>query len=259
MNMDEYFRRDPISDRGISVVVPAYNDANCLEAAVASVMDAMNRLERGHEIIVVDDGSTDSTGEIARQLGTATKRIRLIQHNYHQGHGAALRSAFHTAKYPLVLQLAPSDYRFMSEIERLLDAIDKVDIVCGYREVRPRSLVERVADWFRARVVRSVFAVHVRDADCGIRLFRRAVLRRIPIQSNGRFADTEILAKANFMNVLVDEVPVSDRPPGSRVGRGMREPFGQTLREACRVFWRPQFTTDAGNSNRSGATGAEAA
>jgi hypothetical protein len=183
----------------------------------------------------------------------------LVQHNDHQGHGAALRAAFHAAKYPLVLQLAPGDYPFMSEIERLLDAIDKVDIVCGCREVCPRSPVERVADWFRTRVVRSVFAVHVRDVDCGFRLFRRAVLRRIPIQSNGRFADTEILAKANFMNMLVDEVPVSDRPPGSRVGRGMREPFGQTLREACRVFWRPQFTTDAGNSNRSGATGAEAA
>lgn len=259
MDVDEYFRRDPIADRGISVVLPAHNDADCLEAAVAGATDAMNRLERGHEIIVVDDGSTDNTGDIARQLGNANKRIRLVQHNNHQGHGAALRSAFHAAKYPLVLQLPPGDYPFMSQIERLLGAIDKVDIVCGYREVHRRSPAERVADWFRMRVVRSVFAVHVRDVDCGFRLFRRAMLRRIPIQSNGRFADTEILAKANFMNMLVDEVPVSDRPPGCRTGAGVRERFGQTLRDAGRVFWRPQFTSDAGNSNRSGATGAEAA
>jgi glycosyltransferase involved in cell wall biosynthesis len=253
MDLDEYFKREPIADRGISVVMPAFNEAECLESAISRLANVLEGLGHGYEIIVVDDGSTDGTGEVAQRLSPSNRRIRVIGHATHLGYGAALRCGFQAAKYPLVLQLDSDDQYAPSDIERLLGAIDQTDVVCGYRAARRGDWRSRLRDWFYRRLVSIVFAVRVRDVDCGFKLYRRAAVRRIPIQSAGRFANAEILAKANFMSMLIGEVPVSHQPRGCGVGQRPREPFTQRLREAARVFWHPQFATPSARSDQTAA------
>lgn len=253
MNLDQYSHREPIADRGISVVMPAYNEADCLETSIAGVSEVLNGMSRGHEIIVVDDGSADATAEIAQRIADANRRVRLVRHAAHQGYGAALRSGFEAAKYPLVLQLDSDNQYDASDIERLLAHIDQADVICGRREVRQSRRRGRLADWFYRCLLRFVFAVRVRDVDCGFKLFRRVALRRIPIQSSGWFADAEVLAKATFMNLLVGEAAVTQRPRSCGAEQRPREPFRHTLREAARVFWRPQFTPVSANSRRDAA------
>jgi hypothetical protein len=128
-----------------------------------------------------------------------------------------------------------------------------VDIVCGYREPRPAES-RGVAYWFYRWVLRVVFAVRVRDVNCGFRLFRRTAVRRIPIQSSGRFANAEILAKANFMNMLVSEVGVSCRPRAAGLTVRADEGHRTLLREAAHVFRRPQFCTPNATSDRPGSS-----
>ncbi len=240
MDIDQFLHREPISDRGISVVIATSNDGGTIEAAISSVTQFLDRMGRGHEIVVVDDGSTDATVKIATQLAASNRRIRVVQHDTPLGHGAALRAGFAAANYPLVLQLDGGGQFDAADIERLLGAIDQVDVVCGYREAAAGNPRNHLASVLYRWLLRWVFAVQVRDVDCGFRLFRRAALRRIPIQSNGRFAVAEILAKATFMNMLVGEVPVNFRP--RTTGGFPAEPRGQTLRDAVVVFRRPQFT-----------------
>jgi glycosyltransferase involved in cell wall biosynthesis len=241
MDIDAYLRRDPIADRGISIVMPAWNEAENLELAVTNASEAMERLGRGHEIIVVDDGSTDATAEVAARVAASNRRFRLVRHDSRRGYGAALRSGFHEAKYPLVMQIDADGQYDASDVTRLLAAIDQVDIVCGVRERSLRSLGGRLGYWLYRRFVRAVFGGHVRDVDCGFRLYRRAALRRIPIQSTGRFANAEILAKATFISLLVGEAPVSFRARAAGCGVRPRESLGQVLREAGVVFRRPQW------------------
>ncbi len=244
MDLDQYFHRAAIADRGISVVVPCYNQADELAAVVARVTDALDRLERGHELILVNNGSLDATGALADRLAAANRRIRAVHHARRVGYGAAVRSGLQAAKYPLIFQTDGGCAA--GEIDRFLAVIDQADIVCGRRVGRGGSLRQRVMGWLYRWCVRIVFAVAVHDVDCGARLYRRVALRRIPIQSAGRFAQTEILAKATFMGMLIDEVPVSDRcgarPPGDAWG---------IWRDALRVFMRPQFVADAPPPKRS--------
>ena len=250
MDLEKLLHREPIADRGISVVIPAHNGAENLEAVVIGVSAVLEGMERGYEVIVVNDGSTDTTAEVAERLSAGNKRVRVVHHAAREGYGAALRSGFRVAKYPLVLQLDGDNQYDPAEIDRLLGAINQVDVVCGYRETGTTES-RGVAYWFYRWVLRVVFAVRVRDVNCGFRLFRRAALRRIPIQSNGRFANAEVLAKATFMNMLVGEVGVSCHPRPAGLTALAHEGYRNLLLDAAHVFRRPQFCTPNATPDRS--------
>jgi len=237
MNLDEFLRREPISDRGISVVIPSHNAEATIEQDVGGVVQFVEGIGRGYEIIVSDYGSSDATATIATRLAESNRRVRVLVHC--EGYGAALRGGFSEAKYPLVLQWDAGAQFDPSETARLLEAIDQVDIVCGFRARNMPPMPNGM--WYRW-LLRWVFAVRMRDVDCGFKLFRRAALRRIPIQAVGRFASAEILAKATFMNMLVGEVAVTSRDDGR--SRPPLEPMTRTFTEAFQVFRRPQFTVN---------------
>ncbi len=254
MDLEKLLHREPIADRGISVVIPAHNEDANLEAVVTGVSAVLDGMGRGHEVIVVNDGSSDTTAEIGERLVAANKRVRVVHHASREGYGAALRSGFRVAKYPLVLQLDGNNHYDPAQIDRLLAAINHLDVVCGFREARP-SDSRRFPYWLYRSVLLVVFAVRVRDVNCGFRLYRRTALRRIPIQSNGRFANAEILAKGTFMNMLVGEVPVSCRPrPAGLTGR-LHEGHRLLWREAAHVFRRPQFCSPNAKSDRPESPG----
>src|SRR5262245_55489 len=120
MDLDQYFHREPVSDRGISVVIPVYNEAECLESVVGGITQALERLGRGFEVIVVNDGSADGTRAVAERMASLSRRIRLIHHDTNLGYGAALKSGFELAKYPLVLQMDGDGQYPAAEIEKLL-------------------------------------------------------------------------------------------------------------------------------------------
>jgi glycosyltransferase involved in cell wall biosynthesis len=253
MDFQKLWHREPIADRGISVVIPAHSEAESIEAVVTGVSDVLDKMGRSHEIIVVNDGSTDATAEIVERLIAANKRVHAIHHATREGYGAAVRSGFRVAKYPLVLQLDGDHQYDPAEVDRLLGAIDRLDIVCGYRETPPNDS-RGFGYWFYRWVLRVVFAVRVRDVNCGFRLFRRSALRRIPIQSTGRFANAEVLAKATFMNMLIGEAGVTYRPHAGSPTVCPDEGHRHLLREAAHVFRRPQFCTQNATADRQEQT-----
>jgi glycosyltransferase involved in cell wall biosynthesis len=238
-----------------------------VEAVVAAWRSLLEGLSRPCEIILVNDGSTDDTTMFADVLASQYPRLHVIHHATRQGFGAALRSGLAKAHHPLVTCTTCDKQYVPAEIQRLLDLIDKVDLVTGYRQWLPVPPVLRGISWIYRLLVRVVFGipqeplpcwlgdrgqmkrwlarwffgVRVHDVECAFRLFRRSVFEHLPIQSNGPFAQVEILAKANFMGCWMAEAPVSYNPPagpplwGSLIG-------GETRwTEARRVFGEPTF------------------
>jgi glycosyltransferase involved in cell wall biosynthesis len=226
-------KRDPISDRGISVILPVHNEAETLSEAIARISGLLDEKSRGYEIIIVNDGSADQTGTHAEQFATENKHIHLLAHSRRLGAGAALRTGFRAAKYPLVLQL-DRPRQFDHEVfKRLIQGIDEVDMVCGYRQRQSGSGFPW-RYWLYRTLLRLVFGVHIRDVDSGIRLYRRAALRRITIQSDGHLAGAEIIAKATLMNMLIGEVAIGLAP----INYDVSEPV---FDEAVQLFRHPQF------------------
>jgi glycosyltransferase involved in cell wall biosynthesis len=268
MNPDTTHHRPHISREPISLLLPCFNQAAGLSAIVEGWHKALAKLDRSFEIIIIDDGSTDGTKEIADGLASRHQRVQVGRHDERRGFGTCLRTGVPLAKSPLVAYTS-CDYQYApSDIQKLLQAIDTADLVNGSRTdamppaLRKLGMVYRGAvrvlfglpmeprpgwsgwgDWFRSQRARWVYGVRVRDPHSAFKLFRKSVLERIPIQSDGEFVHVELLAKANFMGCLIAEVPIG------RLGgafKGAAEPAaGEEAKDRRRVFRRPEFGAEA--------------
>jgi len=198
----------------LSIVLPAYNEEENVEDAVTHVSEVAQTLAREHEIILVNDGSSDRTGEIGRDLEDRIPNFRLVEHYPNRGYGGALKAGFDAAEKDLIT-FYPGDAQFdFGEVDRLLERIEEedADIVCGYRVDRQDNLIRRLNGLGWNLVVRLFFGYLCRDIDCGFKLFRQEVLDHVNIESDGAMIDTELLAGAKARGFDIAEAPLTHLP-----------------------------------------------
>jgi glycosyltransferase involved in cell wall biosynthesis len=221
-----------VAVRELSALFPAFDEQENVEATVADARDvlAARGLDR-YEVIVIDDGSTDSTVAIADRLAEAHPEVRVVHHPMNKGYGAALRSGFAAARYEWVF-LTDADGQFApAEIDRLLTRTDEYDVVIGFREQRADHLGRKVNTFLWTSLVRVVFRLKVRDVDCAFKLIRRSALEKIgPLESSGAVISTELLVKLRHAGIDYVEVGVVHYP------RTAGQPTGANLRVIARAF-----------------------
>jgi len=264
--MADSCERRPIATAPLSVILLAYNEGPSFEELVTAWLAALNALQREYEIILVDDGSTDETAAWADALAGRYPRLRVLHHQHRRGLGAALRTGLAAARHPLVCTATCDRQYDQADLQPLLGIIDQVDLVTGIRVWQPVPrwlrflgavyfLIARIvfgvpreprSVWLgwpgspRRWLARWVFGLRLQDVECVLRLYRRSILPRIVVQSDGPFAQVEILAKANFLGCWLAEVPVTHRPrtQGGITGQDLRANLSA---EAWRVFKVPDF------------------
>jgi len=232
----------PPSDVGrglaVSFVYPAYNEEENIAEAVRRAREAAELVHLDDfEIIVVDDGSADSTWRVLEALATAEPRLRPIRHERNQGYAAALRTGFTSARHPLIFY-SDSDNQFdLREIRYLLPLTARHHIVTGFRIYRFDPFSRLVLSWGFNLLVRILFRIPVRDIDCAFKFFRREIFEKITIESQRFFVDTEILAKAKAFGFTMTEIGVRHYP--RTAGRSTVRPshIVYTLGELARI-WR---------------------
>ena len=196
----------------LSIVLPAYNEEKNVASAVGAVSSVAQELDADYEIILVNDGSADRTGEIGRQLAQRIPDFRLVEHHPNRGYGGALKAGFEAASKDLIV-FFPADNQFdFSQVSLLLDKINQADIVSGYRANRRDPWIRRMNALGWNSVVRLLFGYLCRDIDCGFKLFRREILDHVNIESDGAMVDTEFLAGAKARGYRIAEVPVTHLP-----------------------------------------------
>jgi glycosyltransferase involved in cell wall biosynthesis len=217
--------------QSLSIVIPAHNEEENVAQAVRDVSTVAQQLGRAYEIIVVNDGSRDRTGDIVRELAKTTPHLRLVEHFPNRGYGGALKAGFAAATQDLIA-FVPSDNQFdFGEVRLLLDEMTPgVALVSGYRANRQDNAIRRFNGWGWNLVVRILFGRLIRDIDCGFKLFRRDILQRIHIESNGAMIDTEMLSGLRARGYQLAEVPVTHLP------RTAGKPTGANLKVILRAF-----------------------
>ncbi|MBN1976134.1 MAG: glycosyltransferase family 2 protein [Anaerolineae bacterium] len=214
----------------LSIVLPAYNEEENVASALEEVSTVAQQLGMDYEIILVNDGSADRTGDIGRELEQRIPNLRLVEHYPNRGYGGSLKAGFAAATKDLIA-FTPADKQFVfGEITRFLAKIDQADIVSGYRANRQDSLVRKFNAFGWNTLVRILFGYLCRDIDCGFKLFRRKILERINIVSNGAMIDTEFLAGAKARDYRIAEVPVTHLP------RVAGHPTGANVRVIVKAF-----------------------
>jgi len=169
---------------GISAIVMAYEEAASLETVVRGIAAELVRLGNPAEIIVIDDGSGDGTGELAERLAEEIQGLRVVHHLENRGLGRVYRTGFSEARLDCVT-FFPADGQFPASIigqyaPRMLDA----DMVLGYVTDRDRSLFKLFLSSSERFFYKMLFGKFPRFS--GIMMFQRSILDSIPLVSTGR-------------------------------------------------------------------------
>ena len=202
----------PPFEQSMSIVLPAFNEEECIETAVSQCVDFLDQRYKDWEVLVVDDGSADETAGIVQKMIQKEPRIKLVRHPSNLGYGCALKSGFEEARGELVF-FTDADCQFdVRELADLMPLLDHYDVVFGFRVYRYDSVLRCILSWIYNRLVRVLFLVKVRDVDCSFKLFTRRVVDNLHLESKNFFVDTEMVARASKMGARIVEKGVRHYP-----------------------------------------------
>ncbi len=230
-----------VFEKGITVILPAYNEEACIEEAVTQCVEYLPTRFADHEVLVVDDGSQDGTADIVRRLGEAHPTVKLVRHGTNRGYGRAIATGFETASMPLVF-FTDADCQFdIRELTDVAPLIEGQDAVLGFRVYRYDSVLRCFLSWSYNRLVRVLFLIPVRDVDCSFKLFTKEILERMPLESKDFFIDTEIVARLGKLRARIVEKGVRHYPrkAGHTTVRASHIP--KTLWTLGRMWFRIHF------------------
>src|SRR3989338_6575860 len=223
----------------LSVFFPAFNEEENIHEAITRAISALQNIPAidDFEVIIVNDGSTDTTGEVAERLARESNKIRVIHHEVNRGYGAALASGFRAALFEYIF-FTDADLQFdLEEISKLLEHIPKYRVVLGYRAPRIDGFVRL----FNAKgwnvLNRILFGLKVRDIDCAFKLFDRKLIEKLPVNSRGAMISAEILIRLTRSGIRFKEVPITHLPrvAGSATGANLSV-IVRALREMLSLY-----------------------
>jgi len=222
----------------LSIIIPIYNEERTISEIVHAV-ESSNKLGLDHEIILIDDFSSDKTPEIISKIDTENPNLIIVKHSINQGKGAALRSGFKEASGDIILiQDADLEYD-PKEYPKLLKPIveNKADVVYGSRfrsdkETRVLYFWHRVANGLLTLLSNMFTNLNLTDMETGYKVFRKDILDKIKLTENRFGIEPEITAKiARLPSIRIYEVGIS------YFGRTYEEGKKIGIKDAFRAFY----------------------
>ncbi len=192
-----------------SIVVPAYDEAKNLERVVKATLELGDL-----EVIISDDGSTDDTGKIARELVKLENVLLVSDEN--MGKGSAIKRGLGIASGDILGFLDADMSAHPQEFLKLFKEIESgVDVAIGSRDL-PESIIpikqpiyRRCLGYFYKTFTRRLFKINIMDFQCGLKIFRREVWENINVDADGFAFDTELIVKAQKKGYKIKEVPIT--------------------------------------------------
>ena len=192
----------------LSFVFPMYNEIGNVERCVAEALATGRKITTDLEIVLVDDASTDGCGALADQLAERHPEVMVMHHAKNRKLGGALRTGFAAATKDWVLYI---DSDLPIEMDDALLAVPltaNADMVIGNRQGRAEGPKREIMSWVYNRLIRVLLGLNVRDVNFAFKLFRRAVLEQISLQSEGSFIDAELLIETHKAGFRIAELPL---------------------------------------------------
>jgi glycosyltransferase involved in cell wall biosynthesis len=211
------------SNISLSVFFPAYYDEKNIDKVVIKAVGVLEELKlKDYEIIIVEDGSPDKTGEVADELAKRFEKVRVIHHNKNMGYGATLKDGFMNAKLDYVFYTDGDNQFDLNELKKFVALIPYSDMVIGYRKTKQYSLYRKFTSLCYNYLLRLIFNIRFWDIDCAFKLFKTDLFKKINIDSVDAFIDAEIILKANLLGYTSTEVGVMHLPRVDGISTGAR-------------------------------------
>jgi glycosyltransferase involved in cell wall biosynthesis len=220
----------------LSLVLPAHNEVENIEFVVRRAMEYLPQYADDFEIIPINDGSIDQTGDIIDRLAAEDDRIRPVDHQVNRGYGAALSSGIKASTGNYVMFMDADRQYDIADLRLLAPFVSSFDQVAGLRLERSDPLQRRINAEIFNLVARIAFGVHMRDLDCAFKIFRGDMVRALDLSSRGALINAEMQAKLRHQKATYQQVGVSHHPRvagKSTAGNPVR-----TIREMVALWFR---------------------
>ncbi|MCW4005920.1 MAG: glycosyltransferase family 2 protein [Candidatus Bathyarchaeota archaeon] len=203
----------------VSVVFPAYNEVDFIDAAVQQATQALNAFTSSYEIVIAEDGSSDGTAELSETLAQKHPYIKHVHREQRLGRGTALNNAFKQCSGEVFVYMDLDLATDMQYLKPLVEAVtlEGYDFATGSRML-PESKVERsfsrgISSKTYNWLVRNMLGSKLKDHQCGFKAFKREPTLTLieEVQANHWFWDTEILVRAARNGYKIKEIPVQWR------------------------------------------------
>lgn len=196
--------------KSLTVFFPAYNDAGTIASMVVSAVQAARELVPEFEVLVVNDGSTDQTGQVLSELASLyAPVVRVIHHEKNRGYGAALRTGFLGASKDWLFYTDGDAQYDPREMGMLFNALrPDVDVVNGYKISRQDPLHRVIIGHIYNFLVKRLFRIKLTDVDCDFRLIRTSLFKQVPLESSSGTICVELVKKFQDLGFRFAEVPV---------------------------------------------------
>jgi len=193
----------------VSFFCPAYHDEKNLPVLIPRVHDFLSGIAEEFEILIVEDGSPDKTGEVADGLAAHYKEVRVIHHPHNLGYGGAVRDGFLNGRLDYVMYTDGDNQYDIREFEAALPLLETADVVSGYVREKAVSRQRKLQSTIFNLMIAGLFFVWIRDINCSMKVYKRKVLDSITIKSTSAFIDAEMLIRARRKGFRIAQFPVS--------------------------------------------------
>ncbi len=206
----------------LSYFCPAYNEEENLEKHIENVRPVLEEIAEKYELLIVDNGSTDKTGEIADELAKKYSFIRVIHHESNRDYGGALKSGFENCRYEFICY-NDSDLQYdFSEVKPMIPFLKDHGVVIGFRKNRKDNFYRKFQSKIFNFLSRSMFGLRVKDINCSFKVIQKKYIDAMKIISRSAFIDAELLIKAKKQGAKIKELEITHYPRVAGAATGHR-------------------------------------
>lgn len=205
------YKRKKEKQTYLSIILPVYNEEENIKLQYENITEHVDALKKPYEIIFVDDGSTDRSTEVIKEIADHDRRVKLIQFRRNFGQTAAMAAGIDNCSGEIVVFMDADLQNDARDIARLIEKVEEgYDVVSGWRVDRKdtlltRTLPSRIANWLIARVS----GVPIHDLGCSLKAYRGEVLKQVKLYGEmHRFIPIHV----SWIGAAITEVPVTHHP-----------------------------------------------
>jgi glycosyltransferase involved in cell wall biosynthesis len=219
----------------ISLFFPVYNDEKTVRIVANRALELLEEVADNYEIIIVNDGSPDSSGDIADALAAEHENISAIHHPKNRGYGAAMKTGIASSRFDIICMIDGDNEYDVFDLKKMLAVKDYYMLIIAFRYRKLYSTKRIFISFVYNSVLRLLFKSPFRDISTGIRLIHRAVLDDVVLTSNSPFIGAELSLKSMLRGFPVGEVGIQTFPRDFGTGSATSFP---NIMGTIRDIWR---------------------
>jgi len=197
----------------ISLFFPVYNDESTVELMTEKALRVLDQVAGQYEIVIVNDGSPDRSGEIADRLAAQFEPVSVIHHPTNLGYGRAIQTGIRTANRYEWLCFTDGDNQYdLAELYHIVRLLPRYDMIAAFRYQKVYGLVRKLMSYSLNFSCRRLFGTRFRDLTCGLKLVRRDVIDDLRVTCSSPFVGGEVAIRAALKGYHVGEVGIRMYP-----------------------------------------------